>query len=179
MKQVVLPLLGAGLSPESVFVQLRGMYEADVSDREIRDIIAWAVSKDPEPCGYRSKVRNYSAPNFHPLTKPGRVTADQAIANAEKWLGDFRCDECDLWHVSPWRPLEDCRADALMLLAALYSKEEYINIVTDFTLEQRDGGTRPIQKAPAKLSCGISGCARFVIAARRRATPVPGFALIQ
>src|SRR5262249_53421106 len=39
-------------------------------------------------------------------------------------------------HVSPWRPLEDWRFDSLMLFAALYYKEEYINVVTDFTIEE-------------------------------------------
>src|SRR6516165_1523848 len=58
MKNVVLPLLGAGLMPDAVFTQLRGMYEADVSDGEIRNIIAWALSKNPQPCGCRSKDRN-------------------------------------------------------------------------------------------------------------------------
>ena len=55
MLKLVLPLLGAGLTPEAVFVQLRGMYEPDVSDREIRDIITWAALKNPQPCGYRSE----------------------------------------------------------------------------------------------------------------------------
>jgi hypothetical protein len=140
MKNVVLPLLGAGLTPDAVFTQLRGMYEADVSDGEIRNIIAWALSKIPQPCGCRSKVRNFGATNFYPVTKSERVTAEQAISNAEKWLGDFRCDECDLWHVSPWRPLEDRRLDALMTLAALYDKDDFINVVTNFTIErQKDG----------------------------------------
>jgi hypothetical protein len=44
-----------------------------------------------------------------------------------------------LWHVSPWRPLEDWRVDGLMLFAALYSKDEYINVITDFTIEEKDG----------------------------------------
>ena len=45
MKKLVLPLLAAGLTPDAVFVQLRGTYEPDVSDREIHDLITWAVSK--------------------------------------------------------------------------------------------------------------------------------------
>src|SRR5206468_8990811 len=51
MKRVVLPLLGSGLNPDAVFVQLRGMYQPDVTDREIRDLIEWAISKNPQPCG--------------------------------------------------------------------------------------------------------------------------------
>ena len=39
MLKLVLPLLGAGLSGEAVFVQLRSMYDGSVSDREIRNLI--------------------------------------------------------------------------------------------------------------------------------------------
>src|SRR6266699_4410725 len=52
MKKLVLPLLGLGLTEEAVFVQLRAMYDQDVSDREIRDLITWAASKNPRPCDY-------------------------------------------------------------------------------------------------------------------------------
>jgi hypothetical protein len=139
MKKVILPLLGAGLKSEAVFVQLRSMYGADVNDREIRNLIEWAITKNPQTCGFRLKARNYGATNFYRATKPERVTAEHAIANTGKWLGGFRCDECDLWHVSPWRPLEDWRVDPVMLCAALYGKEEPINVVTDFTIEGKDG----------------------------------------
>jgi len=142
MKKVVLPLLGAGLKPEAVFVQLRGTYEPDVSDREIRDIITWAALKNPQPCGYARKTDNFNAPSSPRLPTLQRVTAEHAIANTKKWLGDFRCDECDLWHVSPWRPLEDWRLDALMVLAALYDKNDFINVVSDFTIEQKDGAQK-------------------------------------
>src|SRR5437899_10805869 len=101
MKKVVLPLLGAGLTPEATFVQLRWMYEPDVSDREIRNIITWAALKNPQPCGYPRKTGNFNAPNSPRLVTLERVTAEQAISNAEKWLAELRCDECDLWHVSP------------------------------------------------------------------------------
>jgi hypothetical protein len=140
MKKVVLPLLGGGLEPEAVFVQLRSMYGADVNDREIRNLITWAITKNPQPCGFRLKARNYGATNFYRVTKPERVTAEHAIANAEKWLGDFRCDGCDLWQLSPWRPLEDWRVDALMVFAALYDKNDFLNVVTDFTIEQQKDG---------------------------------------
>jgi hypothetical protein len=116
------------------------MYEPDVSDREIRDIITWAALKDPQPCGYPRKTGNFNAPNSPRLATLQRITAEQAVANAERWLGDFRCDGCDLWHASPWRPLEDCRLDALMLLAALYDKDDFLNILIDFTIEQQNDG---------------------------------------
>jgi hypothetical protein len=140
MLKLVLPLLGAGLTPEAVFVQLRGTHEPDVSDREIRDIITWAALKNPQPCGYAGKTDNLNAPNSPRLATLQRVTTEQATANAKEWLGDFRCDECDLWHVSPWRPLEDWRVDALMVLAALYDKNDFLSVITDFTIEQHKDG---------------------------------------
>jgi hypothetical protein len=140
MLKLALALLGAGLTPAAVFVQLRDMYEPDVSDREIRDIIAWAASKNPQPCGHLRKIGNFSTRNPLRLATPQRLTAEQAVSNAENWLGDFRCDECDLWHVSPWRPLEDWRVDALMLFAALYNKSDFINVVAEFTIERHKDG---------------------------------------
>jgi len=150
MKRAVLPLLGAGLIPDAVFVQLRSMYEPDVSDREIRDLIEWAISKNPQPCGNGSSRSDVVAALQVP-EKPERVTAGQARANVEKWLGDFRADECDLWHVSPWRPLEDWKLDSLMLLAALYGKDEHVNIVTAFTIEEKKDGQKANPKGAGKI----------------------------
>src|SRR5437016_14471549 len=93
MKKVVLPLLAAGLTRDAVFVQLRGTYEPDVTDREIRDLIEWATSKNPQPRGYGWNLRAFSSLQRQP--KPERLTADQVITNVEKWLGAFRCDEDD------------------------------------------------------------------------------------
>ena len=150
IKRVVLPLLGAGLTPDAVFVQLRSMYEPDVSDREIRDLIEWAIAKNPQPCGNGSS-RNDNVRTLQVPEKPERVTAEQAWANVEKWLGTFRSDQCDLWHVSPWRPLEDWKLDSLMLLAALYGKDEHVNIVTGFTIEEKDDKRKANPQGAGKI----------------------------
>lgn len=50
--------------------------------------------------------------------------------------------EVDFWEVSPWRPRENWRLDAVPLLAALYYGRELINIVTDYTLRD-DGKASP------------------------------------
>ena len=151
MLKLVLPLLGAGLTPEAVFVQLRTMYEPDVSDGEIREMITWAALKNPQPCGYPQKTANFNAPNSPRLVTLQHITAEQAIGNAENWLGDFRCDECDLLHVSPWRPLEDWRVDPVMLFAALYDKDDFLNVLTDFTIErQKDGKEKANPKGAGK-----------------------------
>src|SRR5438034_6903262 len=73
IKRVVLPLVGAGLTPGAVFVQLRSMYEPDVSDREIRNLIEWAIAKNPQPCGNGSSRNDNVVPE-----KTTRVTAELA-----------------------------------------------------------------------------------------------------
>jgi len=151
MKKVVLPLLANGLSTKAVFVQLRGMYASDVGDREIRDLISWAAAKNPQPSGYHWRTQTSGMRSLQREIMAERVTTDQAIANTEKWLRGFRCDEGDLWHISPWRPLEDPRFDSLMLFAALYSKEDRINIVTEFALEQKDGGQKANPSGSGKI----------------------------
>jgi hypothetical protein len=138
--RIALSLIGQGLSPEAVFMELRGKYPEDVLDHEIHGVIDWVLSKNPQPCAYGASIRNRGAQKLFSPTSPLRTTPAEAVANAQQWLGNFRCDECDLWHASPWRPPEDWHKDALMLIAGLYNKDDLINIVIDFTVEkQKDG----------------------------------------
>jgi len=92
MKKIAVSLIGNGFTPDPVFVQLRSMYEPDVSDREIRDLIEWAIAKNPQPCGNGSS-RNDNVAALQVPEKPERVTAEQVRANVEKWLGRFRSDQ--------------------------------------------------------------------------------------
>jgi hypothetical protein len=148
MKRVALPLVKSGLVQEAVFAQLRSMYESDVNDREIEDLIKWAVSKNPQTCERDEAPTDFARP-LH--AKPARITAAQAMLNAEKWLGNSRCEESDLWHASPWRPLEDWKADSMMLFAALYEKNERVNIITDYTIDlDKDGRQKAKPKGAGK-----------------------------
>jgi len=136
--KVAISLLGQGLSADAVFSQLRGMYEKDLTDREIRDIITWAMSKSPHPCSGLPVCRSFSPPA--PVKEPGCVTPEQAIRNAKVFLGNWHCTIANLWHRSPWRPNENWLKDPSMLVAALYGPTDYINVVTDFSLQkQKDG----------------------------------------
>jgi hypothetical protein len=137
MVKIAVSLVGQGLTPDAVFVQLRSSYPPDISDREIGDVINWAVARNPQPCGYNIERVDSGTPV---LKARARVSPEQAELNAEKWLGGFRCDECDLWHVSPWRPLEDWKLDSMMLLAALYERPERVNIVTDYIVAADKNG---------------------------------------
>jgi hypothetical protein len=137
-KRLSLSLIGQGLTPAAVFEQLRAMYDADVTDRELQGVIQWAAAKNPQPCGYGAPMPRQRIAT--PPTPRAETTQEQAIANAENWLGGFRCDGCDLWHRSPWQPLEDWRLDSLMFLAGLYDAADFVNIVTDYTTTRKKDG---------------------------------------
>ena len=102
------------------------MYAADFTDAEIWDLIGGAQQKNPQPGGFGSLY--YNSPALRPAQP---VTAESATAAAERFLKGFHCDEADLGHASPWRPLEDWRLDPLLVIAGLFWASEHVNIVTE------------------------------------------------
>jgi hypothetical protein len=125
MVKVAVPLIGNGLSPEAVFVELRGKYDHSVTDPEIRGVVKWACGRNPKPSGYGNHYHNSPAP------RPAPVAVTSATAAAERFLKGFRCDEADLWHASPWRPQEDAAFDALLIFAGLFHGEELVNVCAE------------------------------------------------
>lgn len=135
MVQLALSLLGGGVPPSAVGRQLRSMYAIDVGDEEIVKVIRWAMSKVTGRSPAASPRLSRPSQELAPAIPPGE--------RVEKFLGNFRCTEADLWEASPWRPLEDWRVDGLMAMAALYYADDYVNVVVSHTVEEMDG----VQKA--------------------------------
>ncbi len=121
--KIAVPLIGNGLSPEAVFAELRGKYDCTVTDSEIRGVVRWALAKNPQPSGY-GNCFHYGAPS-----RPAQpVTMESATAAAKRFLKGFGCGEADLWHASPWSPLEDPALDAIPLLAGLFHGDDLVNL---------------------------------------------------
>ncbi len=138
--RVAISLVGNGFTANAVLAQLRDTYDTDVTDRELEGIVQFAISKNPKPSGLgAARVDYLMRPRQAIATKPEKVIAAEAIGNAVKWLDSFRCDIADLFHASPWIPLEDWRKDSLMTICAAYGQAEFVNIVTDYTTEAKDG----------------------------------------
>ena len=99
------------------------MYGPDFKDAEIWNLIKGAERKKPRPTGYSNRYHNSPAP------RPAQpVTAESATAGVERFLKSFRCDEADVWHASPWPPLEDPVFDALPLMAGLFHGGDLVNV---------------------------------------------------
>jgi hypothetical protein len=122
MIKIAVSLIGNRLSPEAVFIELRGKYDQTVTDAEIRGVVKWACGINPKPTGYGNRYHNSPAP------RPAPVTTASATAAVERFLKGFRCDEADLYLASPWHPLEDPAFDALPLLAGLFYGDDLVNV---------------------------------------------------
>jgi hypothetical protein len=149
--KIAVSLIGQGLSPNAVFAQLREMHKGatDFSDSEILNLIDWACTRNPSPCGGANSGLRVFSPQS--VSVPTRIPPEQAIRNAKDFLKGWHCTIADLWHVSPWHPSEDWRNDSAQLIAALYEPTDFINIVTDFTVEkQRDGTNKACPRGAGK-----------------------------
>ena len=117
------------------------------SERDLVHKITSAVqARHSKPRGYLlgSAGCHFEHGAFSPspaLSDRPRAKIDPATAT-ENFLKGFRCDEVDLWEVSPIRPPDDWTKDALALLQSLYRPGENVNFVTVFKVSTEKDGPR-------------------------------------
>jgi hypothetical protein len=119
MMKVIGGLLACHFNARAAFEIIRNMYDpSDFPDGEIEDALKWALE------------RNNTKSTGQKLT----TNRDQIRSPEEEiqnFLKEFRCSEADLWHASPWQPLEDWKLDSMLFIAGMYHAGEKINIVTE------------------------------------------------
>lgn len=140
--KIAAALLSSGLNANAVFHQIRPRYDADVPDTEITAVIRWAEKRFQTQPGRTHKCHNRSEPHFHKPLKsekpPVFIDSETAV---KRFLNGFTCEKADIWEASPVRLPEKWEKDPETLFTALYSDEENINIVSDFTVS--DGKASP------------------------------------
>jgi hypothetical protein len=127
MRSLILSLLEIALNPEAIFVQFRKMYDEDVPDSEIKDIISWGVAR---------VGKNRTIKKDRPLKT---LTKEQAITKTTAWLSGFRADERDLWDASGVRP-SDCDEpahDSILVLEHLYRAHELVCVNTRYLVSPK------------------------------------------
>jgi hypothetical protein len=128
MRSVICSLLEIGLSNRAIFTQFREMYETDLEDAEIEEIIQWGLAR----------VKRGSA-----AVKKAKVlvlTREEAIARATAWLDGFEIDEADLWDASQIRPADEDEPgqDSILLLAHSYQPSDPTTINSRFHLDPKN-----------------------------------------
>ncbi len=137
MKSVILSLLEIGLSSDAIFVQFRGMYDDDVDDLEIDEVIKWGVNRKDKSSDHQTKPR---------IPKQTALTAEEAIAKATAWLDGFEIDEADLWDASQIRPGDgdDPNLDSILLLSHLYRAHELVTINARYHVAPKKDGEEKV-----------------------------------
>jgi hypothetical protein len=134
MRSLVLSLLEIGLSGSAIFTQFRGMYDKDVPNAEIEEIIKWGLAR-----------RGHS-PRQTQRQRPSALTAEQAFEKATDWLDGFSVDEADLWHASEIRPGDgdDVSRDSILMLEHLSRAHELVCINTRYHVAPKKDGVEKV-----------------------------------
>jgi hypothetical protein len=152
MTELILPLLGAGLTPSAIFTQFRAMYGPDLPNREIWAIINWGVSRNLVRTsnfgGSSHSIRGNSSLRSSLTAQESKALA---LRNAERLLNGFRVAEADLWEASPVRLPDNWQEDGIILLSQLYSPEELVCINVDYVLTAKaQGGLKAVIIGPGE-----------------------------
>lgn len=145
--KIAYSLVGNQLPRDAVFATIRPQFDSDKTDKEIYDVIDWCIAQNPAPSvpmnggGYRPPSVVYpgmSAPRTPaPVVKKTKEEMEsEALALALDFIGDdvVGIDEtiarsfCDIG---------EFKTHGETLLGALYSPEDRINIVCDFTVNEK------------------------------------------
>lgn len=142
-KRVAVSLVGAGWAGQSVFDVLRNKCEEDMPDKELADIVNWALKAQPAP---PSRTVSATPPPFQgqsPLISNPRAIATPSSASEDplpsekvKWWTNS--EEADMEAVAKQSPLALPGSDwecANLAFAHLYAQGELINIVTHHTMQ--------------------------------------------
>jgi hypothetical protein len=157
MVELMPEMVGNGMSGERIFQIFRAMYAPDLPDSEISAVISWGLRQHFEP----SKLTSASSPAKRKPIKP--LTKERLIANARRFVGEFRCEEGDLYEVSPIRLGENWREDSNLILEHNFKAEDSVCINTDYELRTLADGTGKAVIVGPGVTLSVSGwLERFV-----------------
>ncbi len=152
MMKIAIPMIGNGLSPDAVRAQLRATFpDADKTDKEIADVVDWAIAKNPTPSGYGPKTSYTPRQPRVVVPMPKQpTTAKSAQERLSSVTGGLELGEVDLTEQSPIRPPENWKEGAATMLRALYAPTDRLNLVTNhFVVEGKakpSGGGKTLSR---------------------------------
>lgn len=140
---IAISLIGQGMHPDAVYAQLRGQFDAEKSDKELRDIVTFAVSKNPEPAGYGDqevpRQKRAWTPPQRTIAEKKKLPPREAVKIC---VGDKYMSAVS-WGARCKSPLPtDPEDQTRELLSTLYGPSDRINIVGRHFIAQ-DGKAKP------------------------------------
>lgn len=142
--EIAIPLIGNGLSPSAVFSELRARFDADVTDKELEDIVVWAERANPTPSGFGERRFNGNGGSFRRQSSTPKPPERTPLEQARWWLSNEELTPEQLTERSPFNVPESNAEAALLTFELLYDSQEFVNLVRDFTTDADDPNkTRP------------------------------------
>lgn len=136
-KAIAISLIGQGLSPNSVYSQLRDKFPPDVTDKELLDLVNFATGLNPTPCGFGPKQV------FRPrltITPPERKKRTP-LEHATWWLSGNTSCPVEAFIESSKIPIPESDVDSSCLfLEMLYEGGDNLNLVCKFLTDPKDPG---------------------------------------
>jgi KaiC/GvpD/RAD55 family RecA-like ATPase len=137
---IAVSLIGNGFAPEAVFAQLRAKFDEEKTDKELRQIVEWAVSTNPTPSGFGSGGAVPAPHRKVVWEKKEHVNPDEPKKTPEEhakwWLGGAELTQDALSAMSQTKVVDDPKDALKSFLELLYSGGDYINVVCDYELRK-------------------------------------------
>ena len=139
---IAIPLIGNGISESEVAAILRAKFN-EASEKEINDVVRYAVSVRPTPSTGLGPV-GY-APRWVPRQPAAPEPPKRTVVEQCEWWSSGNKTTPDALVKSSTIPIPEDPSEACALaLASLYSDDDFLNIVCQFTVdEKKPEKTRP------------------------------------
>ncbi len=140
---IALPLIGNGMSPNAVAVQLHEKFP-EATEKEINNVIDWAVKQNPQPCTHRNG--NGNGNGYHPPTswsKPPEKPKRSPVEQCDWWTSGARETPCSVLAASPIQIPEDQAEAVGLAFLHLYKEGDFLNIVCKYTVNEK-GKANPL-----------------------------------
>lgn len=135
-------LIGQGFSHDAVFTQLRATFDAEKTDKEIRDVVSWCASKNPQPCGLGNGMMALPQRPMNGHSLNGNGHKPPAPPTPEQVISGEMLVEADWFEKSPVQIPEALADHGKALFQALYAPSENVNLVRTFFIAD-DGKPKP------------------------------------
>lgn len=142
-KKLAVSMLGNGLSPSAVFVQLREKFEKDVTDDELNSLISNIAGKHPTPTVYKDRKGSEGSGQSwkRPDTTPPKAKQRTFQEHADWWLNGITKSVEDFKEMSQIKIPESEKEALILMLELLYDGDENLNAVCAY--EMRDEKAQP------------------------------------
>lgn len=128
--EIAIPLLGSGLPPAAVFATLRSKFPADVSDRELQDVVSWSARLNPQPAAGGNGREWKPKATAHSPALPARSPQEQA-----NWWCPGGITPDEMMRQSPVRIPDSPKEYASLALSSLYQEQDRLNVICKYILE--------------------------------------------